>query len=129
MESTKILLCAVYAVECSTPKVIVTLSEVTAFAHVLGLQELNGNSLFIAVMPLVLSLQCYLCTAEGGALRLLQEGARAVLRLLGGARVRLHHKSVTEEREVRVSLALQSLHLKVPTLGWQRIRALLIHKG
>jgi len=66
---------------------------------------------------------------EGEALHLPQEGARAILRLLGGARVSLHHKIVTEEREVRVSLALQSPHLKVPTLGWQKIRMLLISKG
>jgi len=66
---------------------------------------------------------------EGEALHLPQEGARAILHLLGGARVCLHHKSVTEEGGVRVSLALQSPHLKVPTLGWQRIRMLLISKG
>jgi hypothetical protein len=38
MESTKILLCCI-AVECSTSKVIISIFEVTAFAHVLGLQD------------------------------------------------------------------------------------------
>ena len=79
--------------------------------------------------PQFYSHRANLCTAEGEALHLPQEGARAILRLLGGARVSLHHKIVIEEREVRVSLALQSPHLKVPTLGWQKIRMLLISKG
>lgn len=70
-----------------------------------------------------------LCTTEGGALHLPREGTRAVLRLLGDARVLLQHKSVTEEREVRVSLALHPAHLKAPTMGRLRIRMLLISKG
>lgn len=128
MESSKILLCAVL-LWCSTPKGYCNSVWGNCFRHVLGLQDLTVIPCLILLCPYIYPHSANLCTAEGGALRLPWGGARAVLRLLGGARVSLHHKSITEEREVQVSLALQSPHPKVPTLGWQRIRMLLISKG
>lgn len=70
-----------------------------------------------------------LCIAEGRALHLPQDGAKAVLHLLGGTKVDHHQQDVTKEREVRASLALRLPNLKVLTLGLQRIRMPLISKG
>jgi hypothetical protein len=60
-----------------------------------------------------------LCIPEGRALH---------PPLLGGARVDLHQKDVTNEREVGVSLAPQ-LPNQLLSLGLQRIRMSLISKG
>ena len=72
-----------------------------------------------------------LCIVEGRALHLPQDGALVVLHLPGDIKVGLHRKDTTEEREVRVSLALRLPNLKVLLLrvGQQRIRILLISKG
>ena len=51
MESTKILLCAVLLWNAPPPKVIVTVSEVTATARILGLQELTVIACLMLLCP------------------------------------------------------------------------------